>query len=228
VDPPDRTRLHFGPYRTPQFQMGAVVSCEIRGHVVIVGLSAGRIPWPIGRRRGTSARGPVLFADLARAVRKEANAAVCHWWGVTPQTVTKWRKALGVGAVTAGTSRLRSAIAQTEAAIVEGLSRAQEKARDPERDGERREKIAAARAGKPRPRSVVQAMRKGRTGKPHDGSWRQRDLYPGSGAPVARTEAARDRGTGNLTQVPRAAAEYDFRLRTNFLWTIRGGSQVYS
>src|SRR5262245_63743639 len=40
--------------------------------------------------------------------------------------------------------------------------------RDPERDAPRREKIAQAKRGKPRPRHVIEAMRKGRTGKPHD------------------------------------------------------------
>jgi hypothetical protein len=34
---------------------------------------------------------------------------VAHWWGVRPLQVWKWRKALGVGATTEGTSRLRSA-----------------------------------------------------------------------------------------------------------------------
>jgi hypothetical protein len=49
----------------------------------------------------------VVYGPLAEAIRRESNQAVCHWWGVTPQTVTKWRKALGVDH-TEGTSRLRS------------------------------------------------------------------------------------------------------------------------
>jgi hypothetical protein len=47
------------------------------------------------------------IGDLERAIRTEANAAVCHWWGVTPQTVSKWRRVLGVGPVNPGTSQLR-------------------------------------------------------------------------------------------------------------------------
>ena len=44
----DRHRLLFGPYRTPVFKYGDVVICESRGQVEIVGLSGGRIPWPVG------------------------------------------------------------------------------------------------------------------------------------------------------------------------------------
>jgi hypothetical protein len=81
----DRFRLFFGPYAAPRFRYGQVVSCAVRGEVVIVGLSASKIPWPIGRRRGTSAQGPIVYAGLARAVKMESNQAVCHRWGVTPR-----------------------------------------------------------------------------------------------------------------------------------------------
>jgi hypothetical protein len=64
------------------------------------------------------------------AVRRESNIAVAHWWGVTGQTVTLWRKALDVAPTTEGTSGLRSEHAQTEA-VVEGLMKAHAKARDP-------------------------------------------------------------------------------------------------
>ena len=42
-----RFKLHFGPYRTPRFRIGAVVEDEVRGEVTIVGLTGARIPWPI-------------------------------------------------------------------------------------------------------------------------------------------------------------------------------------
>jgi hypothetical protein len=45
---------------------------------------------------------------LAKAVRREAAQAVAHWWGVGTDRVWKWRKALGDGATTKGTSRLPS------------------------------------------------------------------------------------------------------------------------
>lgn len=94
----DRYRLLFGPYRQPRCRLGRMLTCEVRGRVEVCGISDARIPWPIGKIRW--ARSLVVCGGLARAVRLETNAAVCHWWGVTPQTVSKWRKATGVGRVT--------------------------------------------------------------------------------------------------------------------------------
>jgi hypothetical protein len=45
-----RFKLWFGPYKAPRFRYGSVVMDEVRGEVTIVDLSAGRIPWPIGKR----------------------------------------------------------------------------------------------------------------------------------------------------------------------------------
>lgn len=45
----DRFKLYFGPYNTPQFNYRRKVWCEYRGWVKIVGLTDGKIPWPIGR-----------------------------------------------------------------------------------------------------------------------------------------------------------------------------------
>ena len=85
--------------------LGAVVTDEVRDRdVVIVGISDARIPWPIGKTKGGRDKGPLVFDALGDAVRRKSNLAVCHWFGVTPQTVTKWRKALGVGRMTAGTT----------------------------------------------------------------------------------------------------------------------------
>ena len=76
-----RFQLHFGSYRTPRFKYGAVVHDESRGDVKIVGITAGRIPWPIGKK-GLS-KSPVLFKGLMKAVRKESGPAVHFWWGVS-------------------------------------------------------------------------------------------------------------------------------------------------
>jgi hypothetical protein len=72
----DRRRLLFGPYRTPRFRYGAPFFCAVRGEVTLVGLSAGRIPWPVGQRG--SAKALVVYGDLAEAVRRESASAVCH------------------------------------------------------------------------------------------------------------------------------------------------------
>jgi hypothetical protein len=108
MDDAKRFRLRFGRYRTPRFRYGAKVEDARRGRVRIVGISDAPIPWPIGAgKRG--AKSLVLFGALVRAVRRESNQAVARAWGVTGQTVTAWRRALGVGPTTAGTSKLRSA-----------------------------------------------------------------------------------------------------------------------
>jgi hypothetical protein len=147
----DRYRLLFGPYRTPRFRYGKAVFCDVRGEVVICGLSDAPMPWPVGKRG--SARSLVVYGQLARAVRRESAQAVAHWWVVTPQTVWVWRKALGVGPVTEGTRRLKH-----DYALEPGITAARTKAHAKARDPVRRARIAAARRGKPRPRHVIEAL----------------------------------------------------------------------
>ena len=153
-----RHKLLFGPYRTPVFRYGDVVLCEMRGQVDLCGLSESRIPWPLGKR-GRS-KGIALFGALARAVRHESAAAVAYWWGVSPQTVTLWRRALGVGPTTTGTSVLRGSVL-----LGEQGQRMRQQARAKDRDPDRLAKIAASKRGKPRPTHVVEAMRAGNTGR---------------------------------------------------------------
>jgi hypothetical protein len=155
----DRVRLLFGPYRTPRFKYGDVVFCEKRGSVKIVGLTNALIPWP-KCRTGKRSRAIILHGALADAVRREAALAVAHWWGVGLFTVWKWRKALGVGPITAGTRRLKHDYA-LEPAITAARARAWAKAGD----AVRRRKIADSRRGKPRPPHVIEALRRANTGR---------------------------------------------------------------
>ncbi|HWB14725.1 MAG TPA: hypothetical protein VG826_36215 [Pirellulales bacterium] len=155
-----RFKLRFGPYRTPKFKYGARVMDEIRGEVEIVGLHDGPIPWPVGKRGHV--RALILYGDLVKAVRHEANIVVQHWFGVKHATVRKWRRALSVAPTNAGTSQLRREHFD-EPWGHQARNLAVCKARDPAR----REKIGASRRGKPRPPHVIAAMREGRTGKPH-------------------------------------------------------------
>jgi hypothetical protein len=80
----ERLRLRFGKYRTPRFRYGAIVECQVRGPMRIIGLSSGRIPWPIGYPPDTSGgrASLVVYKGLAKAVRLESSQAVQHWWGV--------------------------------------------------------------------------------------------------------------------------------------------------
>jgi hypothetical protein len=154
----ERFRLRYGPYRTPRFRYGKFVKDVRKGQVKIVELSDAPIPWPIGLK--FASRSPVLYGALIKAVRRESNQAVAKAWGVSGQTVTAWRKALGVPVTTDGTSALRSAYFREP-----WVKRMRENSLAKVRDPERRAKIAAAKRGKPRPPEVIEAMRKASLGK---------------------------------------------------------------
>ena len=171
----ERVALLHGPYRTPEVRIGRTVLVdEVRGlEVVVVGLTDARIPWPIGKPRHGRARAPVVFGDLERAVRLEANQAVCYWFGVTPQTVSKWRKALDVPQANEGTHRLHS-IAAHEPGVAAGRAKAHAMQHDPKRDSERRQKIAVALAGRPKRWKSIQKMAKAKTGMKPTAETRQK------------------------------------------------------
>ena len=78
---------------TPRVRVGQVLTCAARDcDVVVTGYSAGRIPWPVGHPWARGGRpGPIVFGDLARAVRIESSQAVCYWFGVGVSTVARWR-----------------------------------------------------------------------------------------------------------------------------------------
>jgi hypothetical protein len=155
----ERFRL-LGKYKTPRLRYGRKAFCEVRGEVTICGLSDAPIPWPIGKR-GQGGKSLIVFQDLAKAMRRESNQPVAHWWGVDPQTLSKWRKELSVQRATEGTSRLhRENIEQTGEAM-RALSVL--KAGDPESC----HKIAESRGGKPRPLHVLEAMHAARRGSHH-------------------------------------------------------------
>lgn len=166
-----RFKLRFGPYRTPRFRYGAKVQDEVRGEVKIVGMTDGRIPWPLAHRTGTPSRirTLVIYGALAKALRRESNQAVAYWWGVTAQTVTKWRKGLGVRGPTEGERALRSDHFNEPWADA-ARKKAVAKARDPAR----RAKIAAAKLGKPRPPHVLKAILKSRLGSRHTAEARRK------------------------------------------------------
>jgi transposase-like protein len=147
-----RFKLHFGPYRTPKFKLGQRVIDIVRGEVEIVGIRDAKIPWPVGKRGRF--RALILYADLAKAVRNESVVAICHWFGVKPSTVNKWRRALGVGALTPGTHALR--VEHTKEPWAKAaIKKAQSKVNDPGR----RAKQSAAMRGRTVPKYVAKKIR---------------------------------------------------------------------
>jgi hypothetical protein len=125
----------------------------------MVGLSDAPIPWP--HFQAGKWHVPVVYGGLGKAVRRESEQAVAPHWGVGHCSVWQWRKALGIGATTEGTSRLRRDHF-AEPWAEETRQKAWAKARDPER----RAKIAAAKRGKPRPPYVIEALRAVNRGRP--------------------------------------------------------------
>jgi hypothetical protein len=160
--------------------------------MVIRGMTDAPIPWPLGTPKGRGGKHSlIVYKGLAKAVRRESEQAICYWFGVCPFTVWKWRRALGVGCATEGTSRLHREYTK-ESCAVEALAKAQSKAGD----RERRRKIAKARRGKPRPVHVLEAMHKARRGVPHTEESRRR-----------MSETHRRRGTLVPGTVPWTATE---------------------
>lgn len=130
------------------------VFCEVRGTVKIIRLSDGRIPWPIAIVPGVGGRSMVLYGELEKAVRRETPSAIMHWWGVGANTVWNWRKALGVTNTEAETARRRKNGKRNTKALRAMWAKAQ--------DPVRREKIAAAKRGKSRPKHVIEKMNRAR------------------------------------------------------------------
>jgi hypothetical protein len=100
------TNLIRGPYRAPKTWRAGRPVIEAGGETVrIEGLTEAPIPWPyISGPAGT--RSLILCGDLGVAVGRESVAAICHHWGVSRATVTRWRRQLGVGRWTDGSTEL--------------------------------------------------------------------------------------------------------------------------
>ncbi len=153
----------IGSYKPLRVKIGTVLACEFRDcEVVVTGYSEGRIPWPIGKAKGQRTKTWVICGDLADAIRRESNQAVCYWWGITPQTVTKWRAALGVERHNEGTHRL-----EYERAFEPYMIEARKKAHSKHQDPERNRKISESKKGKAPTKRAIRAARLARIGMKH-------------------------------------------------------------
>ena len=139
-----RIKLRFGPYRMPRVKPGQRADCEHAGTIRVVAISDAPVQWPLGVVRGH--RIPVLCGDLVRADKQDAACDVSAAWGVSPYLVGQWRKALGVRRTIGSHLRLSEGIRVADPA--------------------RARKIARAKLGKPRPRHVIEAMRRTHVGRP--------------------------------------------------------------
>jgi hypothetical protein len=69
----ERFRL-LGKYRIPRFRIGRTVFCEVRGEMVITGMTDAPILWPIGQR-GRGRHTLIVYMGLAKAGRRESEQA---------------------------------------------------------------------------------------------------------------------------------------------------------
>lgn len=107
----DAPKLIGGPYKRPaDVRPQQRVKDEQSGEFLVCqGFSRAPIEWPIG---GTGSKmRPILCGDLVKAVRTEAAEAIVYHWGVSRDTVKRWRRALGVGRMTPGTAKRWSELA---------------------------------------------------------------------------------------------------------------------
>lgn len=98
-------KLVGGPYEAPPFKLRSKVRCAIRGRVLIEGETDAPIRWPIATQypHGMGRSILIVFEGLEKAIRTESVKAVAYHWGVSTDTVRKWRRALKVKRMTPGT-----------------------------------------------------------------------------------------------------------------------------
>jgi hypothetical protein len=148
----DPIELLHGPYTPPPLRKGDRAVCLAwDADVVVTEWSSGRLSWPRCRRPGTRGAGSGLLVDaeLARAVRCESVAAVCHWWGVARDTAWAWRRALGVPRFNEGSRRLQLANACKGGAATRGRPKARRVCADPWSAGQAASSSARTAARQP-------------------------------------------------------------------------------
>lgn len=102
----DIPALIDGPYRAPRCKAGSVLACAIRGDLVVAGLTDAPIPWPYTTVYG-GGKTLIVTGQLADALHVESGRAIRHWWGVSRNTVWRWRRGLEIARETAGYRALR-------------------------------------------------------------------------------------------------------------------------
>jgi hypothetical protein len=100
---PESVKLIGGPYGPPRVPKSGILRCVIRGRLKVDSYSDGPIPWPQAAGVGHPF---IVCGDLVKPLKTESLAAVRYHWGVSHDTVSSWRKRLGIERFTPGTWRL--------------------------------------------------------------------------------------------------------------------------
>jgi hypothetical protein len=143
---PESVKFIGGPYGPPSVPKSGVLRCVLRGWLKVDGYSSGLIPWPRGKQGAF-----IVCGDLVKALRTESLAAVEYHWGVSHDTVSMWRKRLGIERFTPGTWRLFWNVvnaARTPEARAK-MSRQREGRKDPMTKADRERLRAIQRRPKP-------------------------------------------------------------------------------
>lgn len=174
------TDLLFGPYALPRgFAIGDDIPCRSRDRKIeIRSITDAPVAWFNARRNGHYVL--ILCGDLVRAVKMESAAAVAHNWGVTNDTVSTWRRKLGVGKMTPGTKQVWQDLMPTRL-TADAIERGQRKSRRKTS----RAKMAAAKSGIPMyantRKALLRAVKKAKSQEPRKPSH----------APIVRVEPFR-------------------------------------
>ena len=112
----------IGAYTAPAVRIGDRVDCLFRGcECVVTSIADAPIPWPRvqpAEQRGGC--GLLVNHALGRAIRTESAVALKYHFGVSTDTVWRWRKCFGVGghATTRGSRKAIRAAARLGAEAV--------------------------------------------------------------------------------------------------------------
>lgn len=162
----DKAPTLLGNYSPPNVKRGDWLFCEIRGKVQIGGYTDAPIPWPRLLKGGKPVL--VLCGDLVEAVKTESVKAITYWWGVHPETVRKWRRALGVGRNTLGSRKLHQELFDSRIP-----DEAKERGLKTMHTPEARDKAAKSKRGKSVHPNSMKAIAKART-KPKSKAWKDK------------------------------------------------------
>ncbi|WP_261665281.1 hypothetical protein [Deinococcus sp. Marseille-Q6407] len=92
-------------------KVGDTVHCNLDNvDAEIIRFTNGTVPWPMGRAKGSTRRGPasiLVFGSLEKALREWAGPEVEETFGISRAQVTKLRRALNIFGETKGTAAYR-------------------------------------------------------------------------------------------------------------------------